>query len=86
MKTIRSIGIALAAGSALALGTAHAQDAKKPEAKQERPHQHRSMQHMGGKHAGMGEKHRAMEGRMKGCPEHAPRDARTPELDLHDHS
>jgi hypothetical protein len=68
VKTIRSIGIALAAGSALALGTAHAQDAKKPEAKQERSHQ----------------KHRAMQGRMKGCPEHAPRDARTPRLDPED--
>jgi hypothetical protein len=74
MKTV--IAFAVTVGSALAIGSAYAQDtAKKPEAKQDRPHQHRGMQ-------GMNEKHRM--GQMRGCPMGEPRGAGGPSE--HDHS
>ena len=68
MKTVRNIALGLAAAGALAFGTTHAQEAKKPEP-QVKP----------GQRMKMGRTHNM--GAMKNCPHETMQERRGPALE-----
>jgi hypothetical protein len=70
MKTVRNIALAIAAGSALALGiAAHAEEAKKPEARTPGEKQHMRGMHEHGMQ-GMREMRERCHGESRGRGEH----------------